>query len=145
MRSSTHSQDDAGAAARSPAAMNSRLSSRARDPGGLGPKLTRRFRSAKARFASNSPPEAKVGVLRLLGCKQPRLWRDSGRPSRKGGERDSKTDPVAGQRDRGHFGAISRLRSSGRYEGLYEVFHSFPLPTTGFFLQVFRKLLQGRP
>src|SRR6516165_12752102 len=63
MRSSTHSQDDAGAAARSSAAMNSRLSSRARDPGGLGPKPTRRFRSAKARFASNSPPEAKVGVF----------------------------------------------------------------------------------
>ena len=40
---------------------------------------------------------------------------------------------------------FSRLRSSGRCEGLYEVFHSFPLPTTGFFLQVFRKLLQGRP
>jgi hypothetical protein len=69
-------------AAWSSQAMNSRLCFRARDLGGLGPRLTKRFRSAKARFASNSPPGAKPGVFGLAGCKQPRLGRHSERPTR---------------------------------------------------------------
>jgi transcriptional regulator len=52
-------------AARSSPAMKSRLCSMAGDPGGLGPKLTKCLRSAKARFASNSPPGAKPGVFGL--------------------------------------------------------------------------------
>jgi len=50
---------------RSSAAINSRLCSRAWDPGGLGPKLTNRFRSVKDLSASNSLSPERVGTLGL--------------------------------------------------------------------------------
>ena len=51
--------------------MNPRLCSKARDPGGLGPKLTTRFRSAKARFASNSPPTSIPPVFDRVAMRPP--------------------------------------------------------------------------
>jgi hypothetical protein len=52
-------------AARSSPTMNSRLCSKARDPGGLGPKLTKRFRSLKDLSPSNSLSPGRMGTLGL--------------------------------------------------------------------------------
>jgi hypothetical protein len=56
-------------AARSSPAMNSRLCFKARDPGGLGPKLTKRFRLLKDLFPSNSLSSGRMGTLGLASTK----------------------------------------------------------------------------